>query len=267
MGSYITLNINKLKGKIENVKSKYILQKIFNNIRKDKAIKIVRYNKNIQNKININIDDYEKYWIEKYQPIEIEIIPYKNKYGEFINIFDKDDYKHYHIYFNNNYKKQIKRYYLKNNESVTKINIIIDYSVKKFSWRFRKCDCIEYFSFKNYYRNYFIMREMFRDCSIKVADFSNLSCKGISMEGMFCGCSSLSKVKLPHMNSNIIHINAISMFRFCSSLKEINLSDFINYNIGCKYEINQMFYGCSNELIKKIKDEIKDINYSVFGPF
>ena len=59
MGSYITLNINKLKGKIENVKSKYILQKIFNNIRKDKAIKIVRYNKNIQNKIDINIDDYK----------------------------------------------------------------------------------------------------------------------------------------------------------------------------------------------------------------
>ena len=214
MGSYITLNINKLKGKIENVKSKYILQKIFNNIRKDKAIIIVRYNKNIQNKININIDDYEKYWIEKYKPIVIEIIPVKNKYGEFINIFDKAQYNYYHIYFNNNYKKQIKRYYLKNNENVTKINIIIDSSVKKFSWLFQKCNCIEYISFKNYYMNYFIMRDMFRDCSLKVADFSNLSCKEISMEGMFCGCSSLIKVKLPHVNSNIQHINAIMMFRY-----------------------------------------------------
>ena len=79
MGSYITLNKDKLKGRIENIKSKYIVQKIFNNIRKDKAIKIVRYNKNIQNKININIDDSEKYWIEKYKPIVIEIIPVKNK--------------------------------------------------------------------------------------------------------------------------------------------------------------------------------------------
>ena len=69
MGSHITSNKSKLRGKIENVKSKYILQKIFNYIIKDKTIKIVKYNKNIKNKININIDDYEKYWREK---IEIE---------------------------------------------------------------------------------------------------------------------------------------------------------------------------------------------------
>ena len=79
MGSCITLNKGELKGKIENVKSKYILQKIFDNIIKDKTFKIVKYNKNIQNKININIDDYENYWIEKYKSIEIEIIPAKNK--------------------------------------------------------------------------------------------------------------------------------------------------------------------------------------------
>ena len=47
MGSHITLNKGKLRGKIENVKSKYILQKIFNNIIKVKTIKIVKYNKNI----------------------------------------------------------------------------------------------------------------------------------------------------------------------------------------------------------------------------
>ena len=60
MGSHIISNKGKLRGKIEKVKSKYILQKIFDNIRKDKTIKIVKHNKNLQNKININIDDYEK---------------------------------------------------------------------------------------------------------------------------------------------------------------------------------------------------------------
>ena len=41
MGSHITSNKGKLRGKIEKVKSKYILQKIFDNIGKDKTIKIV----------------------------------------------------------------------------------------------------------------------------------------------------------------------------------------------------------------------------------
>ena len=84
---------------------------------------------------------------------------------------------------------------------------------------------------------------------------------------MFKGCSSLKKVKLPHVNSNIKSVNAKDMFRYCKSLEEINISDFINYNIGCSYEINGMFYECSKELKKKIKDEIKDIDYKAFECF
>ena len=72
MGSHITSNKGKLRGKIEKVKSKYILQKIFDNIRKDKTIKIVKHNKNLQNKININIIIY------------ISIIIIKNKLKEII---------------------------------------------------------------------------------------------------------------------------------------------------------------------------------------
>ena len=267
MGSCINLNKGELKGKIENVKSKYILQKIFDNIIKDKTFKIVKYNKNIQNKININIDDYENYWIEKYKSIEIEIIPAKNKCGKFINIYDKDQYRYYHIYFNNNYNKQIKRNYLKKDENVTKINIIIDYRVKSFTRLFAECFCIEYISFKKDYRNNIgFLKEMFRDCPLKEANISNLNFRSlIWMEGMFRGCSHLKKVKLPHVN--IKSINAIDMFRDCSSLEEINLSDFINYNIGYSYDIDGMFYNCSDELKKKIKEEIKDIDYKVFEFF
>ena len=84
--------------KIENIKSKYILKIIFDNLKEIKSLKIIQYNKNIQNRLNISINDYKKYG-----DIEIELIPSKNEFGKFINIPDKEE-SYYHIYFN--YRKK-----------------------------------------------------------------------------------------------------------------------------------------------------------------
>ena len=70
---------------IDNIKSRYILSKIYNNITKKKKLEIIKYNKKIQNRLNLNIKDYKEY-LETYSPIEVEIIPRKNKYGKFIRI-------------------------------------------------------------------------------------------------------------------------------------------------------------------------------------
>ena len=51
---------------------------------KKKKLEIVKYNKRIQNRLNLSIKDYKEY-LETYSSIEIEIIPAKGKYGEFIN--------------------------------------------------------------------------------------------------------------------------------------------------------------------------------------
>ena len=86
-----------------NIKSKYILKKIFENIKYVKLLNIIIKNKNIQNRIGIGLKDYIKY----YGKIEIEIIPIhdlddeEEKYN-FINIKIKEDKPYYHIYFNNN---------------------------------------------------------------------------------------------------------------------------------------------------------------------
>ena len=40
---------------LENIKSGYILSKIYNNMTKKKKIEIVKYNKKIQNRINLTI--------------------------------------------------------------------------------------------------------------------------------------------------------------------------------------------------------------------
>ena len=89
---------------IENIKSRYILSKIYNNMTIKKKLVIVKYNKKIQNRLNLDVKDYKEYC-----EIEIEIIPTKYKYGKFINI-NKKDKIYYHIYFNDN-KKEIKNKY------------------------------------------------------------------------------------------------------------------------------------------------------------
>ena len=115
---------------IENINSKYILSKIYDNMTKKKKLEIVKYNKRIQNRINLSVKNYKEY-SETFTPIEIEIIPTKDKYGRFINI-NENDKLYYHIYFNDN-KEEIKnKYYIEEEDKVTKIKIIIDYQVKSF---------------------------------------------------------------------------------------------------------------------------------------
>ena len=64
-------------------------------LQKQKNLNIVNYNKNIQNRINVNIKNYK----EIYSTIEIEIILIKNKYDDFINI-NENEKLYYHTYIN-----------------------------------------------------------------------------------------------------------------------------------------------------------------------
>ena len=89
-----------------NLKSDYFLQLLFNNLLKNKSLDIIKYNKNIKNRMNISIKDYKEY-SEIYSTIEIEIKSVNNKYGTFINII-KEKEIYFHIYFNNN-KEEIKK--------------------------------------------------------------------------------------------------------------------------------------------------------------
>ena len=195
-------NKMELKNMYENIKSRYILKKIFNNIPKNKLLKIVKINKIIKQKLNIDINDY-KYFTE----IEIEITPIQNKFGNFININSKEDEKYYHIYFDNN-KEEIKRTYLKKGDNVSKINIIIAHQVNSFNGLFYKCIFNKSIYFKRFNRR-------------------NI----INMSYMFYGCSSLEELNLSNFNTN--NVNDMSaMFKDCSSLKELNLSNFNTENVN-----------------------------------
>ena len=73
---------------------------------------------------------------------------------------------------------------------------------------------------------------------------------------MFRGCSSLTELNLSNFNTNNV-TDIGCMFSGCSSLTELNFS---NFNIDKVTNIFIMFYKCSNELKKKIREQNKRIN-------
>ena len=178
---------NQLKSttRYENIKADYFLEKVFNNLKKGKTLNIVKYNKNIKRRININTNDYKEY-SEKYSSIEIEIKPVSNKYGKFIKIKEEEEI-YYHIYFNNN-EEEIKRNYINEDEDIKIIRIKIDYQVKSFENLFSGCKCIESLYFKKFYRtNINNMNSMFRGCSsLKELNLNNFNTNNVTdMNGMF----------------------------------------------------------------------------------
>ena len=192
---------NKYNHILTNLKSDYFLQKLYDNISNKQKLKIVKYNKKIQNRLNLDIKNYKEY-CEIFTPIEIEIIPTRDEYGIFIKI-NKNEELYYHIYFNDN-KEEIKnKYKIQKEDNVSKIKIIIDYQVKSFQELFDWCDSIESINFKKFYRN-------------------NIN----NMSRMFLGCSSLKQINLSNFNTNYV-TNMSSMFHGCSSLKELVQRMFI----------------------------------------
>ena len=123
--------LNVSSNQLRNLKSDYFIQKFFGYMTERKSLETIRYNKNIKKRINININHYKAY-SEKYSSIELDIIPLKGEYGDFINI-EKIEEKYFHIYFNDNKKKEIKNISLNKDDNVSKISIIIDYQIKSFS--------------------------------------------------------------------------------------------------------------------------------------
>ena len=127
------------RNKLEDIKADYFLVKLFDMLHKRRALEVIRYNKNIQQRINININNYKEN-SKIYSSIEIESIPAKKLFGEFINI-EKEDEKYYHIYFNNK-TKEIKRNTFNKKDKVKKIRIKVDYQIKSFKELFNNYNII-----------------------------------------------------------------------------------------------------------------------------
>ena len=129
-------NEKEISNQLLLIKNNFILKKVlFSFYRKNKSLEIIKYNKKLQKRLDLGIVDYKEY-SETKTSIEIEIFPVKSPNGIFINIFEKEDEEHFHIYFNKN-QKESKKYHL--SEDIKFIKIIIDYQVKSVDRLFRFC--------------------------------------------------------------------------------------------------------------------------------
>ena len=268
-----------IKNVFVNIKSKFILKRIFFNLDKKLLLIIIKISKILQKKLDLSLTNY----INFYTTIEIELKPAPNKYGEFIHFNKLKESSNYHIYFDNN-NKEIKRNFIMEKDKTKKITILIDDKIKSFKALFLYCECIEYISFKRFYRKDIInMSEMFSGCtSLKQIDFFKFNTDNVTnMKFMFSECSSLIELNLSNFNSEKVK-NMSYMFNKCSSLKYIDLSNFktnevtdMSYMFNkcssleqidiSKFNVNNvnnmvsMFSGCSNDLKMKIQAQNKNI--------
>ena len=231
------IDINSKSG-IKNIKSNFILRKMFELLQKNKFLDLIKLNKKLQKRLNIDIDSYKEY-----SEIEIEVIPEKNKYDDFI-IFKKEDKSFYHIYFDDN-KEEVNKTFLIEGDNVSKIKIVIDYQVKSLNKLFYFCECIKSINFKKFNRsNITDMSHMFSWCTaLKEINFTNFKTEQIiDMSYMFDGCSLLNKIDLSKFNTNNVK-DMNHMFSGCSNLNELNLSTF---NTNKVTDMNHMFSNCSS---------------------
>ena len=216
-------------GILKKVKRKYIIMKIFENLKQNRLLDIIHYNKNYQKLMNKKIFDYQK----AFSKIVIEIIPKEIVYGIFINnIYCKSIKSNVKIYFNDD-KKEIKRKFITKKDNVKKIRIIINHKIRTLFRFFSHCECIKKISFITFNKD----------------DIGNMSY-------MFKGCSNLEEINFDKFNTNNVY-SMDSMFDDYSSLKEFNLSNFNTSKVEYMYN---MFKGCSslvsliftNDLIKNV---------------
>ena len=244
----------KTNNQMNSIKSKFILQKIFYNLLYNKKLNIMKYNKNMQKRMELTLKDYKEY-----SSIEIYIKPVINKYGNFINI-KKGDEKYYHIYFNNS-KEEIKKYFINKNEKIDTIKIMIDLHINSLKELFLNCECIESICFKNFNReNINDMGGMFCGCSsVKEINFNSFNSINVKdMSYMFYGCSSLNALNLNNVKADNVK-DMSYMFGECSSLIGLNLDNFNTNNV---MDMSYMFYKCSSLKVLNLNN----FNISKYAP-
>ena len=245
---------------LNNIKSKYILEQVLENIDDNQILKLIKYNKSLQTKLDKDINTYKEY----YTQIKIEVIPKPNSsvqfYGtntfSFINIPDGKN-QYFHFYFND---KSEEVHTTRFDNKVFKILIKIDEEIKSLKGLFQNCAYIEKIRFINCRRNDINdLSYMFSYClSLKEIEFKSFITENVTnMSTMFMNCSLLKEIDLKNFNTENVN-NFSNMFMGCSSLKQLDISSFKFSKNSSK---NFMFSGCS----RKIKDEIKSHRNDIEG--
>jgi len=96
------MNYNNL---LINIKSLFVLKRIFRHLQENLFLNTIKYNKKLQKLLDLGVKDYKEYSF-----IEIELFPCENKSGTFITI-KKEQASFFHIFLNDNKEETNKTYF------------------------------------------------------------------------------------------------------------------------------------------------------------
>lgn len=282
-----TSKTEKKTNSLQKIKSKYILQQIFNHFSIKYKLFIIKYNKKTQDRCGININDYIDYSNKNF-PFEIVILRHQKYSGKIVNINNGQE-NNYKIYFNNNPKPYERNYIFEYEKYIKKIRILIRSNITSFKYLFLDCPVLKEVLIKKMYNNnitdmscmfaycknleaiYFDsantenvtdMSNMFYNCfNLVHVDLSRINTTKVTfMKGMFYNCISLRVLFIDNFDiSNTRNFN--SMFQYCKNLDIITING-LHFKNKFDFTYNNMFYGCKPQLLDCRYEKINIIWYS-----
>ena len=255
----IDININDYKEYSEIYSSIEIeIKKVDNKC--DKFINIIGEEKYYHIYFNDNKKEIKRNHINKNEKIKIIKIILDYQVKSFRNLFFECDCIE-SIYFKKFYRNNINdmsyMFYKCSSLKELNLNNFNTTNVTKMNSMFYECSELKNLNLKNFdTKNVIDMSNMFYRCkSLNELNLDNFNTNKVTnMNKMFSECSSLIKLNLKNFKTNNV-TDMNYMFSFCFSLTELNLE---NFNIN--NETYDMFLGCSDKLIMKIRKRYKNIN-------
>ena len=258
---------------LKEIKSKFIVQQIFELMGKSSKLKIAHRNRYLNTKLEITTNDYK----EAYEIIEIGLKlsdnpdDYPEKDNYFINLRTNPDADKFEIFMDEE-KLEKNIYSISKDNIITKnIKIKIPKGINSFRSLFECCRCIKEINIFNWVRKDVTdMSYMFYGCNqLRRLEISRMKSDNVTdMSYMFCECSSLKEINVSNLNTRRV-VNMEKMFGECQTLEKLDLSNFItnnvtnmagmfmsdnvlqslnvqNFNIIKLEYMDKMFYDCKN---------------------
>lgn len=194
-----------------------VINRIFDCINWYYCFNIIKNNKSLLKYLDLD---------NNFSPIIIEIIPFQDKDGIFINMLKREE-KFIHIYFDDD-ECEYKTNYLDKNHNIKKIKIIIDYGIQELSYLFYKCNVIKSITFKQFKRyNIYYMNCMFARCyNLEEINFDEFNTDNVlEMKCMFYKCYNLRILDLYLFNLKKL-LDYSGMFYKCENLYWIVIKEF-----------------------------------------
>ena len=216
-----------------NIHSKYLIQNVLNFLTLKKQLKIMKYNKQLQERSQYSLKDYKDFYY-----VEFEIIPveYLQKKEIFVNNTKPVDISFTKL---NNEIIHSKNNFLAPGHEVKKINISFSSVDFTFSRLFYDCACIKEIKILKFHRD-----------DVKDMSYMFYACKNLKKINFCSYCKNLAIFFAPNfVGKKTIDIS--NMFYYYSKLRYIDLSHF---SITCETIARGLFGFCFNLSCVMIKN-------------